>query len=506
MNNLSGAVLKSVRLINFKIHDDFIFNFEELNDIYGKNRVGKSSIVQAIQVCLFPKKSDVSKIKHGKDFCELITTFEADEGEGMKPLVFSTKITSNGNVYKKDTYDNILLKKVAELRSQLVSFGTFNPRELLDKKNRKAYLLKILPLKITKKELLTHLQNINESGKQYEEDSIYELNGFDLLKDFETFIRNIRHSKGLIKEERKKSYEKRQKDYQNEFSDYTKLYGQFLQDLDERKKQVYSSSAVYKEKQSILNDVNKSIESHNQLIKEKQNNIESVNKVIVECNEQIDKIKTKMRELIEEQEQRIKIQKENLIKLQSSINETEKYKKSDEDKRKNVQLEINKISEDATHNASMENRIKFQERLQNQQTTLKTEYSEVEDALKKWGFIDNYIKKEFDQYKIKKITDCLKNIDNLEYRDDQFYWNNSDIDELSESESIELGISIYCVNKEGANYIAIDCAEAMDEKNCEKAGEIAKKHKKKLVLFRVANSPLNKNFNSLEIKKEIDSE
>ena len=502
IDKIKNASLSNVRLINFKIHDDFIFNIHQLNDIYGQNRVGKSSIVQAIETCLFPSKKDVDKIKHGKDFCELIVTFEVEEDGEIKSLTFSTKISKNGTIYTKDKYNDVLLKKVSGIRSSLVSVGTFDPRKLLDKKDRTQYLLKILPLKIKKEELLKHLELMNEKAEQYKDDAIYKNNGFMILKDFEAYIRNIRHSKGLVKEERLKSYEKRNKDYKNYYCEYEEKHGQFLQNIPELKQQIYSSKEKYKLQKDQIGKIKEKITINENSIIEQEKTTRNFDKIINDCNESIKDITQKMENLINSEKEKIINFEKQKIQSESMLKQMLRQKEEN-----NTQLlKINKDFEDTTktlleQDESLE-RIHWQEKLIDQKQQLKNEYIEVESALKEWGLLDNYIKNEFKDYKLKKIDECLSKIESLEYKDNKFIWNNTFLNELSDSEIVELGMKISCLDEQGSNFISIDCAESLDENICKNVGKIANENKKKLILIRVANKPLNDEFNSVEVKRD----
>ena len=484
LEKIKESKLKSIRLENFKSHDELIFNVKQLNEIYGENRVGKSSVIQALQFCLFPSKSDVNKIKHGKEFAKVTVFFDIDEGKGFKEAIFSTKIKTDGSIYKKDTYNNILLKRVAKVRSSLVSFGTFNPRELLEKGNRTKYLLKILPLKIEKGELLELLNRINEESDIFDDDELYNKNKFDILKEFEDHVRNIRHSKGLVKEERKKSYQKRMKDHQVFVTEYKNKHGEVIEDLKSAKEKVYGSSSEYKvikeerdkaqEKRDSLKD---DIEKSNQLLID-------LEKQKIEYEEKVNSIKVR----IKDGKNVIRKQKEDLDSIDKDL------------KNKNMKLDTH--DKERREQESLEGKIQWCEQIETQKGQLKEENIGLEEALKDWELYDNFIKIDFNQYKTDKIAECLQKIKKLEYRDGEFYFNKSHIEELSESEIIELGTKIACQDIKGANFLAIDCAEALDDDISRSIGRIAKNNNKKLILIRVAKEPLNEDFNSLHIKKE----
>lgn len=59
--------INSIELINFRSHKNSKFNFTEgINLILGNNGDGKSSILEAIELCLFNKNGNKKDITKGK--------------------------------------------------------------------------------------------------------------------------------------------------------------------------------------------------------------------------------------------------------------------------------------------------------------------------------------------------------------------------------------------------------------------------------------------------------
>lgn len=107
--------IKEILLKQFRNLEETKFTFSEgLNIIFGKNGVGKTSVLEAIYFLSFTKsfksKNDNDLIQKGKQFFQLVSEWKNDSGK--KLLIKGNVLKGSG---KKFFYDEIELKKNSEM-------------------------------------------------------------------------------------------------------------------------------------------------------------------------------------------------------------------------------------------------------------------------------------------------------------------------------------------------------------------------------------------------------
>ena len=124
--------LVEMTMINFKCYENQTIKFDasKVNEIFGPNASGKSSIAQALQFSFFGSKKDSSKISTGKNFMKVLTTLS----DGQHEVVVTSQI-ENGKYTCSAFYDGNKVKSPSVFIKQLLGLDSFDPRQLLSAKN-----------------------------------------------------------------------------------------------------------------------------------------------------------------------------------------------------------------------------------------------------------------------------------------------------------------------------------------------------------------------------------
>ena len=205
-----NLTLKSIKITNFKNISEIEMPLKKLNEVYGKNATGKSAILQAVQFALVGGKADVDKIKKGCD--KAIVELEMYVGDTL--LKVKTSINSEGNLYCKASSDGIKHSNPRSLIKKLITYGTFNPREMLDKKDRMQRILTLIPLKLKEEDLI--IPGEDKHFPIHDKTLIdWDKHAFEVLKEIEKDMRNVRHSFYQRKDILQKAYQDMKDTYES---------------------------------------------------------------------------------------------------------------------------------------------------------------------------------------------------------------------------------------------------------------------------------------------------
>lgn len=116
--------INSIELINFRSHKNSKFNFTEgINLILGNNGDGKSSILEAIELCLFNKNGNKKDITKGEKQAKIL--LEIKGNDGIAYLI--TKYIPSSNKNKVISLDNNMeIKDFYEKSKTIIGIGIKN--------------------------------------------------------------------------------------------------------------------------------------------------------------------------------------------------------------------------------------------------------------------------------------------------------------------------------------------------------------------------------------------
>ena len=119
------AILKQVRLQNFKNHKDDVYVLGNKTDINGKNAVGKTSIGEAIRFAMFPSKKDMDKISVGEEKTVVTLLMVVPSQEKEIELEVRSSVTRSGVIKGVLSFDGIAPQNPASFLKELISFWDF---------------------------------------------------------------------------------------------------------------------------------------------------------------------------------------------------------------------------------------------------------------------------------------------------------------------------------------------------------------------------------------------
>ena len=470
--------LKSVSMENFKIHESLEIPFNKLNEIYGKNRTGKTSVHEAIKFCLSGGKGDKDKVRNGADKAKVTTKFESASGH---QLTIQSEINTLGESKWAVNFDGVGVHSPKSFIKRLISFGTFNPKELLSKEGRTERLLNLLPLKIEKKDCL--VPGTDKMFPIHDKESIeWDKHAVVVLKQIEKDIRNVRHSLGVKKDTLVKTFAETEEEYKNQIFDFKKLYQYEPRECKKTYKEAIEDKAKFEEGEKHKKDMYKEAEAKTRELEE---TIESLFGLNSSFSDQINDLQNKITSLREKK----KMYESNIIDNEKELKKVKEKKETLFKGAESYNSQLLSLEKKLAE-CSMADKIKEKE-----EAVLKKK-KEKEKAVEIHENMDYLVKKQFPKLQLQILEPIKSKIPNLDFNDKgEFIYQGKVIDELSESETIELALKFMNLDKK-SNLIAIDGAECLDSSTVDKIewGD------HEVILIRVADKPLGKNWRSHEIK------
>lgn len=477
--------LKSIQIQDFKNIKNLSLNIGKLNDIYGKNKTGKTAVLEAIQFCMQGKKADVNKIRVGAE--KAIVKLELMEGKNE--INISTSINKAGNITFNAKANGITHNAPRGLIKRLLSVGTFNPRQLLEKEGRLKKLLSLIPIKMTKEDLKVPEMKIKEIPLSGNNKIDFEGHAYNVLESVDKDLRNTRLILGREKDIKEKSYQKRREDLSDSCLIFQKNYNTDPLNL----KKSYEEEIKRKERLSVdLGLLEEKITSaKNKVDSTERERIEQEN-MLVGTSEKI----TALTKEIEESKEKLKVFQETEKTLQNKISES---KKEIKDLVANYE-ELQKIKEKQEEEHKLcDNKINMSREATNLkkiETDLEEEQKEVIKSQKTHKVFDMLVKEAMPIIRKKVLAPIGNSIKGLKVEDDDITYNGISVDTLSGSEVVELSVKLMALEQR-SNLLFINEAECLDEESIK---GMDFKDFSSVIIARVGDKPLGGEWNSIEKK------
>ena len=212
---------KNIRLLELDV--------DKLTELYGKNATGKSSVLEAIHFLVKGGKNDVHRIREGAD--EAKVSVEISEGE--TDIYAETSIKRDGTITCKGKTNGISTHNPRTLLKRLFTFGSFDPRLILNKDNDRANrLISLFPIYITIDDLKCPDLRVKSLPLSNPGSIDFKKHAFEVLKDVNDDLSRSRLSIGRERDLISKAYTKRKEDLSNSCLLFNKKYNKDPISLD----------------------------------------------------------------------------------------------------------------------------------------------------------------------------------------------------------------------------------------------------------------------------------
>lgn len=460
--------LKRVEIKNFKNITEKVIPLSRLMEFYGKNRTGKSSILEAIWFVFMGGKKDVDKIKTGEvqSVVKLFCNVTPEEGGADRELEVIHTITRDGKTKRRAFLDKMEIRSPKAWLSNFIGFGTFNPRELLSEEGRTARLLSLLPLEIKQTDLI--IPGSIEPFPFMEGSVDFNKHGYHVLKQVQTEMEKDRRSLSQVKTQLTKSYEEYSSEHNKKIHKHIELYKE-----DPREK---TEGFSY---EKVVSDIAKEKSLIEQGAKRKE-----------EVEKEINSYKEKMNS-----------QAQELVALKEKISGLETLNSQTKELITNKEKELSEIPKpDFAKQEELNKKLamyKSKDEILNESKFIGKKKEEAEQAVNKWKTLKDIIYNDWPKFTKSVLKPLTKKIDGLSIADNgEFLYKDAPLNSLSGSEIITLGMELMSLG-EKCELLLINEAEALDK---DSVGKLNFENFGNVLVARVADEPIGKEFNSVEMK------
>ena len=485
--------IKSIHITDFKSIKDRVFELSDLHEIIGENSVGKTSVMEAAQFACQGGKADVTKIRVGAKKAWVRLLCEKD-GTGDE-LSIETSIDRKGVVTCKVKFKDLDQANPRTFIRKIISFGSFDPREFLDKKTREERILKLLPVKLTQAEVVT---SEDKPFPVQDWDSIpFDQHAWEALKAIREDLVNHRVSLHREKEKLVKSCKHQQEEFQSQAADFLKTHSKKWNEvtgIENLAKALGEATAARQHASEQVEELLKKHKEHQSAAESCEQEIEITAKEILAIESEIEGKKRAVAALkarSAEKERNIAYHRKEASALIISGQAARKK-----------QEEAAKAELEASSGAAMARESSLMKASHEKITALKKERDAI---VSRHLYMDGIIKNELPLLRRRALDPIRDKVTTLDFTEDgQFMYRGVPLDTLSGSEIVRLGMILYSLDKKG-KFLFLNEAECLDEATMKKVGDYASNEGLQVVALRVADSPVGGSWKATKLTKEEPS-
>ena len=481
--------INKVTIKDFKNIKYMELNVEKLTELYGKNSTGKSSVLEAIHFLVQGGKNDVCMIRKGATHA--MVSVEIKEGD--TDIYAETSIGRDGRITCKGKTNGVSTSNPRTLLKRLFTFGSFDPRVLLNNdKDRVSRLLSLMPIHITMDNLNCPEKNVKSLPLSNPGALDFKKHASEVLKDVNNDLVNSRVSIGRERDIISKAYTKRKEDLDNSKILFNKNYNKdplsldvlsledSIKNLSSIKGNLISSQKMKEDSEHDLRGINYSHEITRIKITKLEDEAFNIGKQITELQ---NKQKVKALE--------IKKLMEKLGGLRTKqIDMSNKIAKHKEDIEKNTE-KVNTIE----NNLNMSNEAV---RIKKVDKELLDEFSNVNKKNEQYKHLNYMIREILPTIRKKVLSPIEEKVPGLTIDGNEMKYNGVSVDSLSGSEVLSLSIKLMSLESK-SNLLFINEAECMDEETIKKL-DLDKFSN--VMIARVAKEPLGNDWNSINMEEK----
>ena len=300
------------------------------------------------------------------------------------------------------------------------------------------------------------------------------------IKTFITHGRPLNREKNTFKA----SHSERQKQYDQNIITFEKNYNTSVESVKESADTIIAKIGGLKQKGDSLKE---------ELSKNKEN-IKNKEQQVGQAKEQVEVLK----EQIEEYKKKLEETKSKLNIAEESLSALAMEKTKLKEKEKDLEKQYNEVEPTILKNNILVTKTRNAERLRDELKSVEKVKGELDEKEKEWKIMDVLLKDKWPAFVSQVLEPISEKVKGLKIKHDgEMEYNGVPIDELSGSETIELGIELMRIENK-SNLIIINEFEAMDRDSIKniKWGDF------NAIVARVAEDPIGGEWHSIKMQKK----
>lgn len=415
---------------NFLSISDVEIQPGKLNQIYGANNQGKTTVLKALEFA-FKGSTDGSMVKHGNEQAEVVV--ELDD------MVIKRRLSAEGEQKVEVSRGGFKADKPQSFLNGLFDGMSFNPLEILDPKMRTQFILKALNLKMTKEEV-SEISGVSaEELPPVDFDKENTLTAIDQVHKY-FYARRAEANKTTA--EKRRRWETYAKDLPPETA-----APKTRQEINEK---ASSLNAILVEREKAMSE----IEAQERAQKASRDKAERYAAELVKIQAEIDSLQA-------EYERRHAVLLERLENGKAAVQEAKKEIREVAGKEK-VQQEIANVKKALSDLSLEEKSLELYESQQKQRKAVEEMERDFKKSEEQAKEIDRKVS-AFGPELVNKIIERSElPVQGFAYQEGEFRLNGSSLDHLSSSAALKLSLALVKKLAGKTKLICIDGAELLD--------------------------------------------
>lgn len=403
----------------------------KVNQIFGKNNQGKTTILKALEFA-FKGSTDGSMVKHGEENAEVIV--ELDE------MTIRRRLGANGKQSVSVTKGAFKADSPQAFLSSLFEGMSFNPLEILNPKTRTKFILKALNLKVSREELA------KLSGIPAEELPELDYQNEDALvlieRAYQYFYSRRAEANRVVAEKKKR------------FETYEKDLPEGVEKPISKDQLLEKQNAIKEQQRELIQEKNR-ISANNLLIQDMKKKVERYEGELKNIDSQVQKLRENFERDMAVLEERRKNGVEALSRLQQEVPVPEESAPIDAKSAELVQ-QLTVLDKEFEKHKVWEAQEKQRVMVEDMEADWLRAQGEAEALSRKVEVLGRGVKE--------KIMESAElPVEGLSYEGGEFGLNGASIDHLSSSLALKLSLALVKKLTDKTKLICIDGAELLDE-------------------------------------------
>lgn len=488
--------IKKIRIRDFKSIKDRTFQLSDLHEIFGRNAVGKTSVQEAAQFACEGGKGDINKIRTGANSASVELVCERSDGV---PLEILTSLDREGRLMCQARLGGTFAKNPRTLIKGLISFGAFNPRELLDKKTRNERILKLLPIRLGRKDV------VMSDGAPFPVQNWASVpfgeHAWQALKAIDADLRHWR----LRLYQKKDELVKAARSLRTELAENNKAFfaehGVKPGELRGVETAAAAEATSIERQKGHIERAKRSEDSASEARMRRRKCLNAVTEMEAEAERFRKKIEA-AKEALAGLERGMEDSKRGIVAAKKKAEENEKTALDREGEAKAARREAEEEAKKGAAFAAKIGQAREAGLIRQKTAQVADLEAKAEDGIAAHDEADRVVKRELPALIKNTLAPVTRKVAGLTLSETgAFSFHGAPLDTLSGSEIVRLGMTLYALDKKG-KFIFLNEAECLDSESMEAVADKAQAEGMQVVALRVADKPAGGKWKSEELKGE----